>query len=88
MKYFLYHCPCIGFQQKARLRLKMCLPVSKYELKAFIVSHQVMDQRHAVFLPQDPDHRCVLHFQVVVYSTYSHVDSYSHYNQFSPKACP
>ncbi|CAO2643094.1 hypothetical protein LEMLEM_LOCUS26503 [Lemmus lemmus] len=60
--------------------LKVCIkglshPTSRILSNDCVLQPQDPDQWHVVFLPQDLDHRCVLHFWIVVHSSYNQVNS-------------
>ena len=62
----------------------MCLPDSKSELKVPVIQPQDSHQRRVVFLPQDPDHKCILNFWIRVHSVYSHtINKNSHQGNIS-----
>ena len=48
---------------------------SRSRLKACVFHPQVPDQRLVVFLHQDPDHKCVLQFWIIIHYRYSQIDN-------------
>lgn len=50
-----FHCSYIGFQQKKWSRLKVCSLSLRSGLKTCVTQLQDPNQRHVVFLSQDPD---------------------------------
>lgn len=53
----------------------VCHPAPKSQIKECVIQPQESDQRHAIFMLQDLNLKCALHFWIVVDFRYSQLDN-------------